>query len=113
MDKIQKKREAEKKLVTEMIMLYCHDCHHTEKGKLCPECEELAAYAQQRSDHCPFMENKTFCSNCTVHCYTPQMREMIRTVMRYSGPRMIFHHPCMAVKHLICAKTEKKRMEKQ
>ena len=32
-------------------------------------------------------EEKTFCSNCTVHCYRPEMRERIRTVMRYAGPR--------------------------
>lgn len=27
------------------------------------------AYARLRSDKCPFMETKTFCSNCKVHCY--------------------------------------------
>ena len=37
----------------------------------------------------------------SVHCYQPQMREQIRQVMRYSGPRMLFHHPVMAIRHLI------------
>ena len=29
------------------------------------------------------------------------MREKIRAVMRYSGPRMIFHHPFAAIRHLV------------
>ena len=41
------------------------------------------------------------------------MRERIREVMRFSGPRMIFHHPVMAVRHVIESKKEKKRLEKE
>jgi len=41
------------------------------------------------------------------------MREKIREVMRFSGPRMILHHPVMAVRHVIESKKEKKRMEKE
>jgi hypothetical protein len=29
------------------------------------------------------------------------MRERIREVMRYSGPRMLLSHPLMAIRHLI------------
>jgi hypothetical protein len=29
------------------------------------------------------------------------MRENIRKVMRYAGPRMIYHHPIMALRHLL------------
>ncbi len=57
------------------------------------------------------METKTFCSNCKVHCYKPEMREKIRIVMRYSGPRMLFVHPVMCLKHLIESKKEKKRLK--
>lgn len=78
---------------------------------LCPECAELEAYARMRSDKCPFMETKTFCSNCKVHCYKPVMREKIREVMRFSGPRMLFSHPMMAISHVIESKKEKKRLE--
>ena len=60
-----------------------------------------------RSDKCPFMETKTFCSNCKVHCYKPVMWEKIREVMRFSGPRMLFSHPVMAVSHVIESKKEK------
>ena len=106
----ESKREREKEVVSQMIALYCRKQHHT-KGSLCSECEALTAYARQRSDRCPFMETKTFCSNCRVHCYKPEMREKIREVMRYSGPRMIFHHPAAAIRHVILTKKEKKQIE--
>ena len=107
---LQTKREREKALVSRMIALYCKKNHG---GKsLCPDCAALDAYARQRSDRCPFMETKTFCSNCHVHCYKPEMRERIRAVMRFSGPRMILYHPLLAVRHVIETKKEKRRLEK-
>ncbi len=112
MKSIETKREREKKMVSEMITLYCRKNHGT-KGTLCPECAALNMYARQRSDKCPFMETKTFCSNCKVHCYKPEMREKIRIVMRFSGPRMIFHHPVAAIRHVIETKKEKRRLEQQ
>ena len=114
---IQTKREREKAMVSEMIMLYCKKQHKRKKG-LCPECEALDAYAKARCDKCPFMETKTFCSNCKVHCYKSanpeigaEMREKIRAVMRFSGPRMLFHHPVAAVRHVIETKKEKRKLE--
>ena len=112
MKNVQKKREKEKKVVREMILLYCHDHHHTGKNSLCQACSELADYAEMRSDKCPFMENKTFCSNCKVHCYEPRRRDEIRKVMRYAGPRMIFHHPVMAIHHVVSSKIEKRKLKK-
>ena len=110
--KIESKREREKRTVSLMIRIYCKKKHGTRKG-LCPECEALDAYARMRSDKCPFMETKTFCSNCKVHCYKVDMREKIRAVMRFSGPRMILSHPIMAIRHVIESKKEKKRLEKE
>lgn len=107
---ITKKCEREKKIVSQMIKLYCRK-KHGEK-ELCKQCTELEAYAKSRSDHCPFMEHKTFCSNCRVHCYKPEMREKIREVMRFSGPRMILHHPVSAFRHVISTKKEKRKLEK-
>ena len=52
---IQKKLDKEKTVVTFMIGLYCRKNHGT-AGGLCPECEELAKYACDRSDHCPFIK---------------------------------------------------------
>ena len=107
---VKTKREREKELVSQMIALYCRKKHG---GKaLCPDCEALDSYARRRSDKCPFMETKTFCSNCRVHCYRPEMRERIRAVMRFSGPRMIFHHPVIALRHVIETRRDKRRVEK-
>ena len=107
---VEIKREQEKAMVSQMIFLYCKKKHKTKKG-LCQDCAELDRYARQRSEKCPFMETKTFCSNCKVHCYKPDMRERIREVMRFSGKRMIFNHPLAAVRHLIESKKEKKKLE--
>jgi hypothetical protein len=38
------------------------------------------------------------------------MREKIREIMRFSGPRMIFYHPIMAIRHLIESKKEKNNL---
>ena len=105
---IAEKRENEKYVVGQMISLYCRRNHHS-KG-FCPECQELYDYAKMRIDKCPFMETKTFCSNCRVHCYKPDYRERIRVVMRFSGPRMLFYHPVMAIRHLVLSIKEKRRL---
>ena len=88
----------ESKTVRSMISLYCR-AHH-QRGALCLECAGLADYALERLDKCPFQEGKTTCTKCPVHCYKPQMREKIRTVMRYSGPRMTYRHPVKALLHV-------------
>ena len=108
---VHTKRQREKETVSRMIKIYCR-AHHGGK-ELCPDCAALDAYARLRSDKCPFMETKTFCSNCRVHCYRAEMREKIRAVMRYAGPRMLLHHPVMAIRHVIETKKETKRLEKQ
>ena len=108
---VEEKRIREKETVSKMISIYCKKKHGPKQG-LCPECAALQEYAKLRSDKCPFMETKTFCSNCKVHCYKPDMREKIRDVMRFSGPRMLFVHPVMAIRHVIESKKEKRRLEK-
>lgn len=111
-EQVMSKRMREKQTVSLMIRLYCKKKHGM-KNTLCPECEVLLQYAMLRTEKCPFMETKTFCSNCRVHCYKPEMREKIREVMRFSGPRMLFHNPILAIRHLIESKKEKKRLEKE
>jgi len=98
--KMQPRMKRERQTVEYMIDIYCRD-HHRTRGKLCDECRELAVYTLFRLKNCPFQENKTTCGNCPIHCYKPNMREKIRGVMRYAGPRMIRHHPLMAVGHMI------------
>ena len=84
-------------MVTQMIQLYCRGNHHT-GSLMCSECQKLAEYASMRSDKCPFMETKTFCSNCKVHCYKPDMRDKIKAVMRYSRSKDDITSSCRSSK---------------
>lgn len=92
--------EREKRTVTAMIQLYCCEQHRTQ-GELCIQCSKVHDYAMHRLDCCPFQEGKTTCAKCAVHCYRPEMREQIRAVMRYAGPRMLWKHPVLSLQHLI------------
>lgn len=109
-EKVEQKRLKEQRVLEEMVAIYCKH-HHADykRGQLCPVCQDMADYAKQRSEKCPFMEHKTFCNNCKVHCYKPERREEIRKIMRYSGPRMLYVHPGMAIWHLVCSTKEKKK----
>lgn len=98
-EEIAIKREKEKKTVRLMIEIYCHKKHGTRGDALCDACTELADYATARVEHCPYMATKTFCSACKTHCYKPKMRERIRKVMKFSGPRMLIYSPIMVIKH--------------
>lgn len=95
-----------------MIELYCRGKHKTKKGELCDECKELAEYVGYRRSLCPFGDDKPFCSNCSIHCYKSEMREKIKAVMRYSGPRMLFYDPRIALAHVFETIARKKREKK-
>ena len=78
-----------------------HECQVRHGGPgLCGECRELLEYSLARLEHCKFGNAKTKCHKCPVHCYRPDMREKIRTVMRFSGPRMLLYHPLEALRYL-------------
>ena len=89
----------ETRTVSAMIHIYCRARHGAAKD-LCADCAGLLEYAEERIEHCPFGPDKPECNQCTVHCYQPEMRERIKEVMRYAGPRMIWRHPALAIRHL-------------
>ncbi len=89
----------EKKTIAAMVAIYCADHHGGHP--LCPDCRELLDYALARLDRCRFGERKPVCAQCTVHCYKPAVRERVRAVMRYAGPRMTLRHPVLAAAHLV------------
>lgn len=98
-DILESKRKKEKEIVALMISIYCKKNHHV--TELCHSCKQLMDYSFLKIDNCPFTEDKSFCSNCAIHCYDQHMREKIRAVMKFSGPKMIFYHPIMAINHMI------------
>lgn len=83
-----------------MMAIFCHDQHGEGPG-LCDECRGLLAYAHRRLDACPFQEHKPACNHCAVHCYSATMKERVKSVMRYAGPRMPLRHPLLALMHLL------------
>jgi hypothetical protein len=102
----------EKKTIEAMVHIYCKSKHGTH-GELCPECSELFEYANMRLDKCPFQEKKSTCAKCLVHCYTPEMREKVKKVMRYAGPRMLLHHPVLAIHHVMDGRKKPEKLTKK
>lgn len=121
------RREA--RTVELMVRMYCRDDHssgdvtagateaatagpeaprtgHGSRSPLCLDCAALLAYSLDRVDACRFGAGKPACARCTVHCFRPAAREQIRAAMRYSGPRMTYRHPYLAVHHLIDRRRE-------
>ena len=96
MNKIDQKRE--------MIDIYQRK--HPQESKMC---EDLYKYACLRIDKCPFMETKTFCSGCKVHCYQKEYRSQVKKVMRFSGKYMLFYHPLLTIKHGWLSLKERRR----
>ncbi len=85
--------------VRAMVGMYCR--HHHGGPPLCDSCAELAGYADRKLDCCPYGGEKPACTNCPIHCYRPEPKEQMRVVMRFSGPRMIWRHPYLAIRHLV------------
>lgn len=110
--KTAKRRAREMTTVSQMVALYCEGNHDAGLRTataycgeaVCAECKALDEYAQVRTQRCRNMATKTSCDQCENHCYSPEMRERVRAVMRYSGPRMISKHPVAAIRHLVDTK---------
>ena len=98
--------ERERHTIHVMIGMYCR-AHHGLHDGLCPECQTLHDYAMQRIDHCPLIEDKPTCAKCPIHCYRKDMRERVRQVMRFAGPRMMFSHPILTIMHYVDEMTKR------
>ena len=94
-----KRISREKLTIKKMIDLYQAKCPQAsaEPGHY----EALFVYAQKRLDKCVFGEEKPACKQCPVHCYQPAKREEMKQIMRWAGPRMLWRHPILTVRHLI------------
>jgi hypothetical protein len=92
----------ELKTIESMIACYCRGVHGNPEG-LCPTCQELYQYATLRLERCPFQEQKPTCAKCPIHCYQPERREQIKSVMKYAGPRLMWRHPILSLRHWLDA----------
>ena len=98
MPKLPPRLSRERQTMAAMLRLFCRD-HHRKGAALCPECQGLLDYATLRLERCRFQEQKPTCAKCPVHCYRPDAREQVRQMMRYAGPRMVWRHPTLALRH--------------
>jgi len=85
-----------------MVGIYCRGQGHERRPDvdLCQVCSAFFEYATRRLEKCPYGPAKPTCARCPVHCYKPQPRELARTIMRYSGPRMMLRHPWLSITHV-------------
>lgn len=97
-----KRIASELKTINAMLKIYCQAHHErTADSPLCPDCFQLQQYARKRLLNCPYQQHKPTCGNCPIHCYKKNMRQKVQEVMRFSGPRMAYRHPIMALRHLL------------
>ena len=104
--RIKKRLQRERHTIQLMIVIYCRRRHQQDES-LCERCQQLSDYAMHRVDKCAFGEGKPTCAKCPIHCYNRVMRERIREVMRFAGPRMMPRHPLLAILHAMDAATWK------
>jgi hypothetical protein len=105
--------KREKKTIAYMTEIYCKNHHGTHGGELCTECQQFKEYAFTRLDKCPFQDKKSTCGKCLIHCYRPDMKEKVKIVMRYSGPRMLLSHPSLALHHVWDARRKPPQLAKR
>jgi len=88
----------EHRMLAVMVDIYCRRQH---RGGVvpCAQCRDLLAFAELRLSKCPHGERKPTCASCPIHCYKPDRREQMRQVMRIAGPRMLWRHPLLALRH--------------
>ena len=94
---------VELKTIELMTVIYCKAHHQNGVDGVCDDCSAFIKHAEQKLDRCVYGELKPACKACPIHCYKPEQKEQARLIMRYSGPKMLFKHPILAIKHLIKA----------
>ncbi|WP_367277228.1 nitrous oxide-stimulated promoter family protein [Oceanispirochaeta sp.] len=104
-------KELDIKTLRRTYSLYCRANHLDPSKFLCQTCTADLNYSNQKTLKCPFKKYGRTCSSCKVHCYDKDHRDRIRTVMRFTGPRLILHNPVLAGRHLfLTLKFRKKRL---
>ncbi len=80
---------------------------------VCEECAAHLRYAEARRAYCP-KDPKPFCAHCDTHCYRPAEAEWQRQMMRYAGPKSVWHgHAIDGVKHVLEGRKWRKLAEQR
>jgi hypothetical protein len=101
-----RKLTADLRLLTKFVQIYCADHHAAEPRSpvalptcdvtalagrevcLCRPCSQLLMHALVKRSHCP-MDPKPACKHCPQHCYAAPYRQQMRTVMAWSGRKLV------------------------
>ena len=106
-DRLDRKKGSELRVLRDFIAVYCRENHRTEDKSpftvkdarlrdvlgdnnliLCEDCSKLLHHGAAKLMLCPYDPRPT-CRKCPTHCYAPRYREMVRRVMRFSGPYLV------------------------
>ncbi|MEW6735370.1 MAG: nitrous oxide-stimulated promoter family protein [Acidobacteriota bacterium] len=90
----------EKRTIKAMVKIYCQ-ANHCTKDQLCYECAEVFNYASYRITKCPHQEAKPSCAKCAIHCFNTSMKEKVKKIMRFAGPKMLLKHPLLSFMHYL------------
>ena len=103
------KARAGKQTVGLMIELYLPWPPRYQGACPLPDCEALPAGVDARVDHCPHMEYNQDLLQC-LQDSLPQAPDAGGHPPGHAleRPRMIFHHPALAIRHLDRTKKQKK-----
>lgn len=88
--------ELELETLQRMLDIYCS----ADEASRRPLAERLFVYAAGRLAKCPH-HPKPACRRCPTHCFSPEMRGLVREVMRFSGPRMPLRHPLLTLRYYL------------
>ncbi|KLV03983.1 hypothetical protein ABT56_16775 [Photobacterium aquae] len=93
-DSVRQQRELN--TAKAMIRLYCKTLH---RGAIvCPECEGLIQYIEDRMWQCRMGNEKPHCLRCQSPCYQPAKRLQLSHVLRWAMPKFAWRNPLQAIK---------------
>jgi Nitrous oxide-stimulated promoter len=95
---IKSNEEDEKITIQMMIELYCRN-NHRNTIYLCDDCSKLLSNATTLINNCPYSP-KPACGACKNNCFSVEHKKRMKQVMKYSGPKMLFRHPILTIKHI-------------
>lgn len=104
MSEMSREQRNDIRVLLKFTEVYCTSRHAVDKGSfplpegleryfrkgilLCPSCADFVAYALQKREKCP-LDPKPSCKHCKIHCYSREYRDMVRTIMAFSGRKLI------------------------
>jgi len=99
---LEDKQERERDSISKMITIYCNK-HHNSGQNLCEDCTIISEYASKSISLCPYGAVKPVCGKCPSNCFRGDMHGKMVKIMRFAGPRMLYKHPILTVRHILDA----------